>query len=396
MTHRRAACLLVLPLVALLGCASARPDEPVAPATATTGACVPPGRWVDPGAGRTLTTKDILPRLAAARVVLLGEAHDNRAHHDWQLQTLAALAGARSAIVVAFEMLPRRVQPGLDAWIAGELDERAFLEAVDWGRSWSLPAELYLPLFRFARANRLPAVALNVDRDLVARVGDAGWAAVPAGEREGIGDPAPPSAAYRAWLAEVYGDHAPDDGAPLDPTALGRFTDAQLLWDRAFAEGIAAALERRPDALVVGIIGGGHLQHRWGVPHQLAALGIDDVVTLLPWDEGADCSKLTADLADAVFGVEDTGAAVAERPRLGVLLASAERGVKVAHVVPASVAAAAGLVDGDVILEAAGVAVATPAEMQEIVGRQAPGTWLPLRIARGDAESEIVARFPAP
>lgn len=388
--------LLVALLLATAGCASARPEtSPPAPPNSDQ-RCVPVGRWVDPGSGTSLTTAEFIPGVARQRVVLLGEAHDNLEHHAWQLQTLAALSAARDEIAVGFEMLPRRVQKPLDRWIGGELDEQAFLEGVDWGRSWSLPAELYLPIFRFARLNRFPAVALNVDRRLIERVGDVGWAAVPVDEREGLSDPAPASDAYRAWLADVYGDHAPKDDTPLDPTALDRFTDAQLVWDRAFAEGIAAALERHPDALVVGIIGGGHVQHRWGVPHQLAALGIDDVAVLLPWDDGADCSKLTADLADAVFGVEDTGARVANPPRLGVLLSTAERGVKVAHVAPASVAAAAGIADGDVILEAAGTAVAAPADLREIVARQAPGTWLPLRIARGNEEVEIVARFPAP
>jgi uncharacterized iron-regulated protein len=393
---RAASLLLFALLLSPAGCASARPEASPAPPPTSGQPCVPIGRWVEPGSGARLTTAEFVPGVAQKRVVLLGEAHDNLEHHAWQLQTLAALSAARDEIVVAFEMLPRRVQQPLDDWIAGELDEQAFLEGVDWGRSWSLPAELYLPLFRFARLNRFPAVALNVDRRLIERVGDVGWAVVPVDEREGLTDPAPASDAYRAWLADVYGDHAPKDSAPLDPTALDRFTDAQLVWDRAFAEGIAAALERHPHALVVGIIGGGHVQHRWGVPHQLAALGIDDVAVLLPWDDGADCSKLTADLADAVFGVEDTGASVANPPRLGVLLTTAERGVKVAHVAPASIAAAAGIADGDVILEAAGTRVAAPADLQEIVTRQAPGTWLPLRIARGDAEVEVVARFPVP
>ncbi len=310
-----------------------------------------------------------------------------------QLHTLAALVAARDDVVVAFEMLPRRAQSSLDQWVAGELDERAFLEAVDWPSVWGMPADLYLPLFRFVRLHRLPAAAINVDRSLVTRVGDVGWAALTADERSGLADPAPAPAPYRAWLAEVFGDHT-DEDQPIDVTALDRFVDAQLVWDRAFAEGIVAALERHPDAVVAAIVGGGHVQHGWGIEHQLADLGIDDVLALLPWDAGADCNKLVAGIADAVFGVEPTGATAADPPRLGILIVADERGVRAAHVSTGGIAAAAGVEDGDVILEAAGVAIESPADLQEIVARQAPGTWLPLRIARGEREFEKIARFP--
>ena len=68
---------------------------------------------------------------------------------------------------------------------------------------------------------------------------------------------------------------------------------------------------------------------------------------------------------------------------------------KVKEVAPGSVVAAAGVRTGDVIVWAAGVAVQEPGDLQEIVARQASGTWLPLRVRRGRDEIEIVARFPA-
>jgi len=379
--------------LAMSACTAATRNTVQAPAPAERSTCVPVGSWVDPTSGQVLTTAALLPRLADKRVILLGEVHDSVEHHALQLQTLAALAAQRDEVVVGFEMLPRSAQSGLDRWVAGDLDETAFLEAVAWRSNWSLAPELYLPLFRFARLNRFPAVALNVDRSLVTRVGEIGWQALPADERAGLGDPAAPSDAYAEWLADVYRDHADDRSAPIDPTALQRFIDAQLLWDRAFAEGIAGALRQHPNALVAGIIGGGHVQHRWGVPHQLADLGITDVAVLLPWDRGADCDKLVPDIADAVFGLEQTGA-VAQGPSLGIVIVPDERGVRVARVSENSIAAAAGIIDGDVILEAAGQPIEDVADMREIVARQAPGTWLPLRIARDDDEREIVARFP--
>jgi uncharacterized iron-regulated protein len=41
------------------------------------------------------------------------------------------------------------------------------------------------------------------------------------------------------------------------------------------AEVIAAHLRKEPDALVVGIMGAGHVRNGQGVAHQLKALGIE-------------------------------------------------------------------------------------------------------------------------
>ena len=63
--------------------------------------------------------------------MLLGEYHDRPDDHRWQLQTVAALAAEHPAVVLGFEMFPRRAQPVLDRWVAGELDERALLRETD-------------------------------------------------------------------------------------------------------------------------------------------------------------------------------------------------------------------------------------------------------------------------
>jgi len=142
--------------------------------------------------------------LAQRPVVLLGESHDNAEHHRWQLHTLAALHGHNPDMILGFESFPRRVQPVLDQWVNGELDPIAFLEAADWAKVWSFDPTLYLPLFDFARQNRIPMIALNVDRDFVVRVRREGWSAIPADERLGLSDPASAALAYRESLAEVY------------------------------------------------------------------------------------------------------------------------------------------------------------------------------------------------
>ncbi len=214
-------------------------------------------------------------------------------------------------MVIGVEMLPRSAQAALDLWVAGSLGEEDFLVAVNWQKTWGFDPRLYMPLFHFARLHRIPMVALNVDRSLVARVARDGWASVPTAARQGIGDPAPPADAYRQSLDDVFRAHTGDPNRAADQAQdpgsagasdarLARFTDAQLTWDRAMAEAISAAASSHPGAVVVAIAGSGHLAHRWGIPHQLADLGSPPTIVLLPVAQ-ADACALAADLADAVY-----------------------------------------------------------------------------------------------
>lgn len=372
--------------------------------------CVVAGMWLEPATAAPVAADRLVAEMARRPVVLLGEAHNNAEHHRWQLHTLAALHGRRPDMVLGFESFPRRVQPVLNRWVNGELDADAFLEAVEWPTVWGYDPAFYLPLFHFARQNRVPMIALNVDRALVSRVSHEGWAVIPADERAGLSDPAPASAAYRESLARTYlykqslqagGDpeaavEEADIASAIETAEFARFVEAQLTWDRAMAEALAAARQRQPEALVVGIMGRGHIEYRHGVPHQLADLEIPDAAVLLPINSAEACDAMPADLADAVFLIEpsDRVAAAPPKARLGILIETTDDGVRVKDVMEGSVAAAAAIEAGDIVVSAAGFPVAQAGELIEIVQRQAPGTWLPLTIRRDGEEIELVARFP--
>lgn len=397
--------LYVVAIVALTGVFQpAQPADPVQACKAQL------AQWLNPADGSVLAAGPLFDRLAGKSIVLLGEVHDNPAHHRWQHYVMAALHSRKARMVVGLEMLPRRVQSVLDDWSRGALDEATFLQQSQWQELWGFDPQLYLPLLQFTRMNRLPTIALNIDRELVAKVGALGWDALDESARMGLSDPAPANAAYRRALGELYAykltlgqqgadDADADSGQDLEQImqtdAFDHFVDAQLTWDRAMAEALAGAHRLDPDAVVVGIVGRGHLEHGYGIPHQLAAMGIDDVAVLLPVDVGADCLELQTGLATAVFVVDAQPDSVPPpRPRLGVLIENADIGVRVMEVVDGSVADSGGLRAGDIILRAAGFETATSAALIEVIGRQAPGTWLPLAVMRDKRELEVIARFP--
>jgi uncharacterized iron-regulated protein len=368
-----------------------------APARAHPG-CAAEGAWTVPGGAR-IAAQDILGRAADAQVTLLGEAHDSADHHRWELHTATALATLRPKLVLGFEMFPRRVQGALDRWVAGELNEADFLKASDWANVWGDEAAFYMPLFQFARLNRIPMLALNVERNLVRKVGAQGFASVPVEQREGLSAPAAARPAYLARLFEAYSKHPEKKAsapARSDPE-FSRFVEAQLTWDRAMAQALADAAARAPEALIVGIMGSQHIAHGEGVPHQLGSLGIRHVVSLLPWDHEDDCTGFDANLASAVYGLPYAPPEPPAPPPtlLGIRIEPVAGGIRVAAVSPGSIAEAGGLQAEDVLIEAAGQAVATTQALKAIVTGMRPGTWLPLKAKRSGAQIELTAKFPA-
>ncbi len=367
--------------------------------------CLTPGTWNVPDGDRyrATTSKTLLTAIAKRDVVLLGESHGEDDHHRWQLQALAALYVLRSDMVIGFEMFPRRLQPVLERWVAGELTLTQFLKQSEWETVWNLPFDLYLPLFQFARINRIPMVALNIDHQLSKTIYRKGWDAVPPSEREGVGRAAPPSTAYREFLFKMYGQHMAIGGGKStggkSDDAFNHFVESQTTWDRAMAEALAhrvlpGVAGRKP--LVVGIIGSGHLHFGYGVPYQLHDLGVNNVGTLLPLDADTDCKKLRAGLADAVFALPlQTGAKPEpEPPRLGVQLEQQGDAIQIIAIIAGSLADRTGIKSGDRLLLMGGIRVKKVESVVAMVGQQPAGSWLPLRLQRGNATLDLVVKFP--
>ena len=79
---------------------------------------------------------------------------------------------------------------------------------------------------------------------------------------------------------------------------------------------------------------------------------------------------------------------------MACLLAQGDGAPRINQVVSDSVAEAAGLKAGDHVVRAAGLETRNSDDLVEIVGRQAPGTWLPLSIRRDGQEIDLIAKFP--
>lgn len=275
-----------------------------------------PGTWLNPATSATVSHAEIIAEMAQQQVLLLGETHDRFDIHRWQLHVAAGLLATGRPLMMGFEMFPRRVQPALDAFIAGETETEQFLDDSEWSEVWGFEPDLYLPLFNFCRQFRVPMLALNCHRPLVTRVGKEGWDAIPEDERDGLTPARPASPEARRHLFELTGGKREGREAQSgDDPAFDRFIRAQGTWDRAFAVNIAKALAKRPDALVIGIIGRGHMDYGHGTPFQLADLGVDRVGIYLPSDTDFTPSA-QGPIGDAIFRLDtrDVGTRIHKQP----------------------------------------------------------------------------------
>lgn len=372
------------------------------PHEAVVSSCLKESAWnVFAGeAGRVVPASEFLAGMALREVVLLGEQHDVMDHHRWQLQTLAALHALRPGMVIGFEMFPRRLQPVLDRWVAGQLSTREFLRESEWETVWNMPADLYLPLFEFARINRIPMLALNVDRKLNRAITEGGWDAIPAEQREGVGNPAPPPEAYRDFLFQVYQAHEERRGkdagkARKTDDDFRFFVESQTVWDRAMAEVLARQVGAGGKPLVVGVMGSGHVRYGHGVPHQLRDLGVSKVGTLLPMGAGSDCKDSRAGIADAIFALPAQAGDKPPPPRLGVRLEQKGESVVVTEVTGGSLAERTGIQGGDVLAVMAGSPVKRINAAIRLIRQQPEGTWLPIQVQRGEERIDLVVKFPA-
>ena len=157
------------PLLALLPLLAGLPLPPPAPAQPREPACD----------AVLAARRQLLADAPQLKVLLLAEFHTSPDDHAWQLATLQALVRRQPRLVLGLEMVPAARQEALDRYSAGRTDEAGFLHEVGWSAVWNHDPALYLPLLRWARAEGVPLLALNVEPAVAQRVRQRGLALVP-------------------------------------------------------------------------------------------------------------------------------------------------------------------------------------------------------------------------
>jgi len=249
---------------------------------------------VDTGSGERIEFDVFIDRIDAADVIFLGEQHDNTTCHELQHWTTLALAKRRT-VALSLEQFEADVQETLDAYLAGDIDEEAFLAE---SRPWSNYSEHYRPTIEWARAEGVPVIAANIPRPLARKVSRGDW------EETGVmgSEDAPwllnvDEPAYRARFEEAMGNHGGAESADLDD-----WFAAQCIKDDRMAESIATHLAATWDAppLIVHWCGRFHSDHRLGTVSRLATRRPDlEILTVSMETTGNLMASLSDDVADS-------------------------------------------------------------------------------------------------
>lgn len=220
--------------------------------------------------GGELALDELLDRLAEAEVVFLGETHLDEATHRLELAVLEGLLARRPGeVVLALEMFERDVQPLLDRYLAGEVDEATFLAG---SRPWNNYRTGYRPLIEAAKRAGAPVVAANfpapLRRELMMSSAEDLSGLTPEQRAFTPAELLPNTALYWTRVDNAIRGHAAMMGVP-DTSPEARLMSTQSLWDNAMGEACAKALEQHPGSVVLHVNGGFHTAYGDGTARQL-------------------------------------------------------------------------------------------------------------------------------
>ena len=190
----------------------------------------------------------MLADLTRADAVFVGEQHDDANTHRLELAIVEGLTRRGVPVVVALEMFERDVQPVIERYVSGAINEDQFLKD---SRPWPRYATDYRPLIEFARAHKLPVVGTNVPRRIAADVGKSGLSVIDAlGADRTLAAKdlkCPTSGSYFDRFKEAMGGH---EGS--NPN----FYYAQCVKDETMGEAVADAFNKASERVTIVHING--------------------------------------------------------------------------------------------------------------------------------------------
>ncbi len=316
----------------------------------------------DTATGALLTPAELPRRLEGSGLVLVGEGHTDVDSHRVEKRVIEELVRAGRRVTIGLEMYPYTEQKWLDDWSAGRLSEEAFLDGSHWYRNWGYNWLYYRDIFLFARDHRIPMVAINAPREVVAAVRRKGFQGLTAEEAAHVPTDIDSRNAQHLRLFRAEFEEG-SFHAGMDEAAWQSMLDAQCTWDATMGLHAIQPLLASPDpeTVVVVLVGAGHVQYGLGIERQVRRSFTGGVASVIPVSV-EDAKKgpvrtVQAAYANFVWGTPpesdpiypDLGVSTNVRARDGLL--------EIMHVEEDSPAARGGLAYGDVLLTLDGVPV---------------------------------------
>ena len=343
--------------------------------------------------GDPISFHQLLSDLEPSPVIFMGETHDQIEHHHNQAKILQGLIEKNRDVVLGMEMFERSQQPILDQWTEGKLTEEEFLKEVKWETTWGMDYTLYKEILDEAKTRRLKVLCLNIERELVRRVGQQGITGLSPEDRAKLPEMDLSDKEHRHYMASIYKSHQAGSARDFE-----NFYQAQCLWDEAMAETLFRFLQSAEgrNKTVLVIVGSGHLAFDFGIPKRLyrrTPLHYKTII-LKEWKKNVegdfDLNKVSSPLAHFLW-ITKPAPPEKKRPRIGVLLRETEdpKGIWIERVIPGTPAEKAGLLSGDQFLAIDGKEVTKVKEIQDALAEKGWGKDVTVTILRDGLKKEI-------
>jgi uncharacterized iron-regulated protein len=283
------------------------------------------------------TLFDVIKGVADKKVVYVGEIHDVFSHHAVQLDIIRGIYSKDRKLAIGMEMFQRPFQTVLDTFIEGKMGERDFLKQSEYFKRWGFDYNLYKPILDFARTEKIPVIALNMEREIIKEVSVSGIDSLVDEHRKAVPTEMDFSDnEYRERLMKIYELHERKEDGNFD-----YFYQSQILWDETMSQSIDAFLHKNPDYQIAVLAGQGHLRYGSGIPRRTKRRnGHDYAIVLI--DEDVD-----EGIADYVVFPKPVEGITS--PKIMTYLRKEKDGFAIADFPEQSVSEAAGLKIGDVI-----------------------------------------------
>ena len=354
--------------------------------------------------GTKVSMAQMLDVAGDARVVYVGETHDNPASHLLELHTLQGLEERHPGkVALGMEMFTRSQQPVLDRWVAGELDEKAFVKESRWFDNWKMDFDYYRDLLVFARDRRIPIVALNTDKNLVQAVRAKPLAELSAEERAQLPEFDLNDRYQRGMAESIFGGHG------HGKMHIESFLRVQTLWDETMAESAARYLASPAgkERHLVVVAGGNHISYGFGIPRRVfrrlptsyVVIGGNEIeVAAEKKDQMMDVVMPEFPMVPYHFVAYLSYSGLAKQGvLLGVMFEPAPggRGLLVKSVVPGSNADRAGVKQDDILLTLDGEKLAESFDLIYAIKKKQVGDRSKLKVERLGEELTLEVEYQA-
>ena len=235
-------------------------------------------RIYDLSLGKETLLSEAITQLKQNRIILVGEHHSNKNHHEAQLGVIRTLKETGLKVAVGLEMFRSDSQQALDRWISGDIGEEKFEQI--YYDNWNYPWSAYRRIFEYARGKKIPLIGLNVSRSITRQVSQQGFKSLTAAQKGKLSNVScKVDKEYMDYIRNAFGGHAHGN---LNFTY---FCEAQLVWDNVMAVNTLNYLQKYPDAVVVVLTGTGHAR-KGAIPRQIRERSRVSHAVILPEVKG--------------------------------------------------------------------------------------------------------------